>query len=86
MSWDEEAAEKAVHWEWTSAKHGADAPAQVFEVLQRSDGTFFIALPYAGTPPAGTRLQIVGRSAEEAVARALREIECRGSGEFFRGF
>lgn len=83
MRWDEE----AVRSEWTLKKDTeSEVPAEVFEVFRRADGTFFIALPYVGSAPAGTRLHVVGRSADEAVARALREIECRGSGEFFRGF
>lgn len=87
MRWDQEAAKQAVRSEWTSSRGAnSDAPAQVFDVLRSSDGTFRIDLPYVGSAPAGTRLSVVGRSADEAVARALREIECRGSGEFFRGF
>lgn len=87
MRWDEEAAKRAVRSEWTASRDAkAGAPAEVFDVLRFSDGTFVIELPYAGSAPAGTRLRVVGRSADEAVARALREIECRGSGEFFRGF
>jgi len=87
MSWDAEAAEQALRSEWV-ARHDlrADVPAAVFDVVRCSDGEFFIALPYVGSAPSGTRLSVVGRSPEEAVARALREIDCRGSGEFFRGF
>lgn len=86
MRWNEEAATEAVRSEW-GIRHGETARrAAVFEVYQRADGKFLIALPYDGPAPAGTRLRVVGRSAAQAIARALREIECRGSGEFFRDF
>jgi hypothetical protein len=87
MRWDEEAAEQALRSEWVGARDlREDVPARVFDVVRCSDGEFFISLPYVGSAPSGTRLSVVGRSPEQAVARALREIECRGSGEFFRGF
>lgn len=90
MRWDAGDTIEALRSAWssrTNADRQSEGPAAVFEVFERDDGNYQIDLPYVGQqPPAGTRLAVVGKSAEEAIARALREIECRGSGEFFRGF
>lgn len=85
MKWDEEAAAEVVRSAW-AYKEASDGRAEVFTVFECSDGTYHVSLPYVGSAPAGTRMHVVGRSADHAVARALREIDCRGSGGFFRGF